>query len=59
MREHADKRAAKPARKVTLRGKVLNVADPDPIAIARALRKNKPGGLKAKRAAMEAKFAGR
>lgn len=59
MFEKADKRNAKPTRKVTLRGKVLNVDDPDPIAIARALRKNKPGRLKTKRAAMEAKFAGR
>jgi hypothetical protein len=58
MFERADKRAAKPARKVTLRGRVLNVDDPDPIAIARALRKNKPGRLKTKKAAMEAKFAG-
>ncbi|UPU00212.1 hypothetical protein J4G48_0020230 [Bradyrhizobium barranii subsp. apii] len=58
MFEQADKRAAKPARKVTLRGKVLNVDDPDPIAIARALRKNKPGRLKTKKEAMEKKFAG-
>jgi hypothetical protein len=57
MFEQADRRAAKPARKVTLRGRVLDVDDPDPIAIARALRKNKPGRLKTKRAAMEAKFA--
>ncbi|MGX0962740.1 hypothetical protein AB7M63_003189 [Bradyrhizobium japonicum] len=58
MFERADKRDAKPARKVTLRGKVLNVDDPSPVAIARALRKNKHGRLKAKQAAMEAKFAG-
>jgi hypothetical protein len=59
MFERADKREAKPARKVTLRGKVLNVDGPSPVAIARALRKNKNGRLTAKKADMEAKFAGR
>lgn len=41
MFEKFDERGAAPARKVTLRGKVLNVDDPSPVAIARALRKNK------------------
>jgi hypothetical protein len=39
--EKADRRNAKPTRKVTLRGKALKVDDPDPIAIAKALRKKK------------------
>jgi hypothetical protein len=41
MFEKADRRNAKPTRKVTLRGKALKVDDLDPVAIARALRKNK------------------
>lgn len=41
MFERADRKNAKPPRKVTLRGKVLKVDNPDPVAIARALRKNR------------------
>ncbi|MCK1544016.1 hypothetical protein IVA98_05645 [Bradyrhizobium sp. 160] len=58
MFEKAEKREAKAAVKVTLRGRVLNVDDPSPVAIARALRKNKQERLDAKRA-REAKLAGR
>lgn len=58
MSERADKREANTAVKVTLRGRVLNVGDPSPVAIARALRRNKQEKLDAKRA-REAKLAGR
>jgi hypothetical protein len=58
MFEKADERKAKPVRKVTLRGKFLNVDDPSPMVIARALRKNKQDKLDAKRA-RESKLAGR
>jgi len=51
MFEKADEREAKPTRKITLRGKVLNVDDPSPVVIARALRKNKQEKLDAKREA--------
>jgi hypothetical protein len=57
MYERADKRKAKPTAKVTLRGRVLNVDDPSPVAIARALRRNKQEKLDAR--AREAKLAGR
>ncbi|MGY4370750.1 hypothetical protein ACVW1A_006815 [Bradyrhizobium sp. LB1.3] len=40
MFERADRRDAKPSRKILYRGKPLNVTDPDPLAIARVLRKN-------------------
>jgi hypothetical protein len=43
----------------TLRGRILNLDDPTPLAIARALPKKKQEKGGAKRAAMEAKFAGR
>lgn len=58
MFEKADERKAKPTRKVTLRGRVLNVDDPSPISVARALRKNKQEKLEAKRAG-GVKLAGR
>ncbi|MFK4507147.1 hypothetical protein LPJ38_26490 [Bradyrhizobium daqingense] len=57
MFERAEKQRVKPKAKVTLRGKVLNVDDPTPLAIARALRKNRQEKLDAKR--REAKRAGR
>ena len=40
MFERADKRDAKPIRKILFRGRPLNVTDPDPFVIARVLRKN-------------------
>lgn len=43
----------------TLRGRVLNVDNPSPLAIARVLQKNNQEKCGAKRAAMGAKFAGR
>lgn len=50
MFEKADERKAKPTRKITLRGRVLNVDDPSPVSIARALLKNKQEKIDAKRA---------
>lgn len=40
MFERADRREARPSRKILYRGKPLSVTDPDPLAIARVLRKN-------------------
>lgn len=38
--ERADARRAKTPRQISLRGKPLKVSDADPIAIARAIRRN-------------------
>lgn len=40
MFERADKRDAKPSRKILFRGKPLKVDDPSPLVIARVLRRN-------------------
>jgi len=55
MLERADRKASTSQRKITLRGRPLNVDDPDPKAIARALKKAKHNAREAKQRAMESK----
>lgn len=59
MFERADRKSVTISRKITLRGKQLNVYDPEPVAIARALKKSRRKTVKERGAGMEAKFAGR
>lgn len=44
MFEKADERRARVKRKISIRGKYFKTDDTDPIAIARALRKESPLG---------------
>jgi len=58
MLERADRKTSTSQRKITFGGRPLNVDDPDPKAIARALKKAKHNARETKQRAMEAKVAG-